>query len=154
MRAILFALAFLAVPAAASAQSNEAFNLSIEVGRWGAMLSSVEDHRPNLQPPQAGDPEYATPRALARRLRETVWELNLMRSRLCAEGRVTRVSCRPAFTPSWLSKPPDEAPSLYTLEQRSAALGREVSPLWNAVCAEIEARVADPEERRLVCPME
>jgi len=125
--------------------------LSIEVGRYGAMLSQVNEQ--TFERPGTGEVDPAQPVAIARDLRERVWEYNIARSRICAKGLFAEVACGPAYEPVWISEPADAAPSLEDLQSRADALGTEVTRLWSAVCEDAEARVAE-EERMTVCPME
>ena len=91
---------------------------------------------------------------LARRLRETVWEYNLQRSRLCAKGLFTEVSCGPAYEPVWIAEPDSVTPTMEEVQSRSDAVGREVMRLWNAVCTDARSRESDDQERMLVCAIE
>ena len=126
-------------------------NLNIEIGRYGVMLSHVSEH--TRERPGA-DPDVTEPRDLARRLRETVWEYNLERSRLCAKGLYAEVTCGPAYEPVWISEPEATAPSLEDLQVRSVAVGTEVMRLWNTVCEDTASRVEDEQERMFVCAIE
>lgn len=125
--------------------------LSIEVGRYGAMISQVNDQ--TFERPGTGEADPAQPAAIARSLRERVWQYNIARSQICAKGLFTDVACGPAYEPVWISEPADAAPSLEDLQARSDALGTEVMRLWSAVCEDAEARVPE-EEKMSVCPME
>lgn len=157
-RAIILALAVAACgqggeggPAAPPGDPADPYNLNIEIGRYGAMLSQVHDH--TFQRPGVGTPEPTEPAELARALRETVWEYNLESSRLCAKGLFRDVACGPAYEPSWISEPIGAAPSFEDLQARSQAVGEQVMPLWSAVCE--SARLGVPEEERMaICPME
>lgn len=126
--------------------------LSIEIGRYGAMLSQVEEH--TRERPGTGEVDPAQPRELARALRERVWEYNRTRSQLCAKGLFADVACGPAYAPVWISEPAEAAPSLDDLQSRANALGDEVMGLWNAVCEDAASRVPDEQEKMYVCPME
>ncbi len=128
------------------------FNLHIEIGRYGAMLSQVEDH--TRERPGVGEPDVQSPAELARGLRETVWEYNLVRSRLCARGLFRDVACGPVYDPVWISEPATAEPALEDIQARADALGQEVMGLWNAVCADARTRVTDEQEKMYVCPME
>jgi hypothetical protein len=127
------------------------FDLNIEIGRYGVMLNQVGEH--TRERPGA-DPEVTEPRELARRLRETVWEYNLERSRLCAKGLFAEVTCGPAYEPVWISELETTAPSLEDLQTRSDAVGAEVMRLWNTVCEDARSRVEDEQERMYVCAIE
>jgi hypothetical protein len=127
-------------------------DLNIEIGRYGAMLTQIEDH--TRERPGASEVEADDPRDLARRLRETVWEYNLERSRLCAKGLYAELTCGPAYEPVWISEPPTATPSLQDVQTRTNAVGDEVLRLWNAVCEDARSRVRDEQERMYVCPME
>lgn len=134
------------------AEAPDPFDLNIEVGRYGVMLSQIDEQA--LQLPGPGEPEVTDPRYLSRRLRETVWEYNLERSQLCARGLYTEISCGPVYEPVWMAEPDTLTPSLEDLQIRSTAVGAEVMRLWNAVCEDARSRVTDEEEQRLVCAME
>ncbi len=128
------------------------FELSIEIGRYGVMLSQV--HALSADRPGAAETEVTDPRDLARRLRETVWEYNLERSSLCARGLFTEVACGPAYQPVWIGEAADSAPSVEELRVRSRAVGEEVMRFWNAVCEDARAREADERVRQYVCAIE
>ncbi|MEZ5958207.1 MAG: hypothetical protein R3C27_13460 [Hyphomonadaceae bacterium] len=105
LRAIVLALALAAcgqtgeqqdVPTAPAGP--DPFNLNIEIGRYGAMLSQVHDQ--TFERPGSGEPEVTSPRELARRLRETVWEYNLERSRNCARGLYSKLPADPPMSRS------------------------------------------------------
>jgi hypothetical protein len=128
------------------------FTLNIEIGRYGAMLSQVTGH--TQQRPGSAEPEVTEPRELARRLRETVWEYNIERSKICAKGLFTEITCTPAYEPVWIAEPPNAEPTLEEIQSRSEAVGREVMALWNAVCEDARTRATSDEERDLACAME
>lgn len=154
MKAALLCLALIAAasaPAAAQTTAEE-HNLMIEIGRWEVMLGQIDAYAG--APEEAGAETSDAGRSMARSLRETVWALNLRRSRLCAAQRFTEVTCTPAYAPSWLSESPSRRVTTYTLEQRSAAVGRALMPLWGAVCEDARANTADEEERMYVCAIE
>lgn len=153
LRAIVLALCVAACGQDERApQAPDPFELNIEIGRYGAMLSQVNDH--TRERPGSAQPEVTDLRDLARRLRETVWEYNLERSRLCAKGLYAELTCGPAYDPVWMSEPDSITPSLEDLRTRANAVGDEVMRLWNAVCADARSRVTDEQERMFVCPME
>lgn len=159
LRALLLALCVAACgPAGEKADTPETpgqidpFGLNIEIGRYGAMLSQAEDH--TRERPGAGEPDVQAPAELARRLRETVWEYNLVRSRLCARGLFRDVACGPVYDPVWISEPATAEPALEDIQTRADTLGLEVMRLWNAVCADARTRVTDEQEKMYVCPME
>lgn len=138
---------------APEAEQIQPFDLHIEIGRYGYMLSQVHDiANPDGLVPSDENPEE--PRALARALRETVWEYNIERSRLCARNYLPEASCGPSYNPVWLADPADAEVSLADLKTRADAVGEQVLPLWNAICEDARARVADEEEQRLVCAIE
>lgn len=159
LRALIFALALAACgqtgekgPAApAQAEAPDPFDLSIQIGRAGHMLSTVE----SLTESRVGSAELdsSSPTELARNLRETVWEYNVQRSELCAKGLFAEVSCGPAYEPVWISEPADAAPTLEEIQTRTSALHEEVQRLWAAVCDDARAGVPE-EEQMAVCPME
>ena len=160
LRAIVLALALAACGQTGEKQGEvpttpaapDPFNLNIEIGRYGAMLSQVTGH--TEERPGSAEPEVTSPRDLARRLRETVWEYNIERSRICAKGLFTEVSCTSAYEPVWISEPPNAEPTLEEIQTRADAVGEEVMTLWNAVCDDARSRAATDEERFLACPME
>lgn len=133
-------------------ETPEAFVLSIDIGRYGVMLSHVADNSDEL--PDAGEVVSEAPRELARRLRETVWTYNLQRSRLCARGLFVEASCGPALSPAWMTEPDAAEPTLAEVEARSEEVGAHVMALWDAVCESARARVSDEEERMYVCAIE
>jgi hypothetical protein len=128
------------------------FTLNIEIGRYGAMLSQVTGH--TQERPGSAEPEVTDPRDLARRLRETVWEYNIERSKICAKGLFTEITCTPAYEPVWIAEPPNAEPTMEEIQSRSDAVGQEVMTLWNAVCEDARTRAATDEERELACAME
>ncbi len=129
-----------------------AFNLQIDIGRQGVMLDQVRDL--TVERPGAAELDPTAPRELARALRETVWQYNLERSRLCAKGLFTEVACGPAYEPVWISEPATAEPTLADIELRATSVGEEVARLSGAVCEDARSRVTDEEERRLVCAIE
>lgn len=131
----------------------EPFDLHIEIGRYGAMLNSVQSLTENMPNSGAGA-EPTDAHELARSLRETVWEYNLTRSRLCGRGIHADLTCGAPYNPVWLADAPDAAPTMPEIQARADAVGAEVSPLWNAVCEQARAGVADESEKMAVCPME
>lgn len=141
-------------PPAPEAQQIQPFDLHIEIGRYGYMLSQVHGiaNPEDGMAPSNENPEE--PRALARSLRETAWEYNLERSRLCARNYLAEASCGPSYNPVWLADPADAAVTLADLQARATALGDVVMPFWNAVCEDARSRVTDEEEQRLVCAIE
>lgn len=139
-------------PGESRAEAIDPFNLHIEIGRYGAMLSTVEGLTAET-PSAAAEEDVTAPANLARHLRQNVWEYNLLRSRLCARGLFTQQSCGPSYNPVWLADPADAAVSLEEIQARNQAFGEEVSPLWGAVCD--AARQGVPEDEQMaVCPME
>ncbi|GIK49664.1 MAG: hypothetical protein KJZ75_13630 [Hyphomonadaceae bacterium] len=158
LRALVLALALAACGQAgeqAKAPDSEApdpFDLNIEIGRYGVMLSQIGDL--TRERPGAAEAEVTDPRDLARRLRETVWEYNLARSNLCARGLFAEVACGPSLQPVWMGEPAETAPSLEDLQARARGVGREVMRFWNAVCEDARSREANEEEHRYVCAIE
>jgi hypothetical protein len=128
------------------------FTLNIEIGRYGVMLNQVTGH--TGERPGSAEPEVTAPRELARRLRETVWEYNIERSKICAKGLFTEITCSPAYEPVWISEPPNVEPTLEEIQTRADAVGDEVMRLWNAVCEDARTRAATDEERDLACAIE
>lgn len=160
-RAMILAFAALALAACGPAETTKApapptqpvaFDIQIEVGRYGAMLSQIHEIT-NPEGVVTPDSDPSEPKAIARALRETVWEYNLERSRLCARGVLATASCGPTYNPIWLADPVDADVGLEELQTRANALGDEVMPFWTAVCEDAESRVPD-EEKQTVCPME
>lgn len=160
LRAIVLALALAACgqtgekqgEAPAAPAGPDPFTLNIEIGRYGAMLNQVTGH--TEERPGSAEPEVTDARDLARRLRETVWEYNIERSRICANGLFTEITCTPAYEPVWISEPPNAEPTLEEIETRADAVGQEVMNLWNAVCEDARTRATTDEERMLACAME
>jgi hypothetical protein len=159
LRAIVFALALAACGQSAekaeppaAAQGPDAADLHIQIGRAGAMLSSVE----SLTGERSGNTETPAtdPAELARGLRETVWRYNIARSELCAKGLFSEVACGPAYEPVWISEPNTVRPTLEEIQARTGALHEEVERLWGAVCDDARSRVAGEQEKMAVCPME
>ena len=157
-RAIVLALALAACgqtgdqAKAPEGAAPDPFDLSIEIGRYGVMLSQI--HSLSADRPGAAEAEVTDPRDLARRLRETVWEYNLERSSLCARGLFTEVACGPAYQPVWIGEPTDSAPSVEEIQTRSSAVGEEVMRFWNAVCEDARSRETDEQARQYVCAIE
>lgn len=160
-RAIVLALALAACGQGGQAPAPEAppaveapdpFTLNIEIGRYGVMLSHV--HALTGDRPGAAEAEVTDPRELARSLRETAWEYNIERSRLCARGLFTEVACGPAFEPVWISEPATAEPTLDELQARSRALGDEVMRFWNVVCEDARTRETDEQAKMYVCAIE
>lgn len=160
LRAIVLALALAACGQTGEKQNEvptapagpDPFTLNIEIGRYGAMLNQVTGH--TEERPGSAEPEVTAPRELARRLRETVWEYNIERSKICAKGLFTEITCTPAYEPVWISEPPNAEPTLEEIQTRADAVGEEVMRLWDAVCEDARSRAANEDERFLTCPME
>jgi hypothetical protein len=153
----MLAAAFLgwAAPAAAQSERVDPHVLSIEIGRWGVMLSQIEDYRP------WADRETETPVQervrLAAELREQVWRYNAERTRICSEGAITSASCGASYLPAWLNEAPGAAPTLETLQSRSDEVAKRVGPLWDAACEQMHAHPDErmnAEEQPDICPME
>lgn len=160
VRAIVLALALAACgqgaekapEAPAAPEQPDPFSLNIEIGRYGVMLSHVQQL--TRERPGATEAEVTDPRDLARRLRETAWEYNLERSRLCSRGLFTEVACGPAYEPVWMSETATATPTLEEIQSRSASLGEEIGRFWNAVCDDARSRVEDEQEQMYVCAIE
>jgi len=159
-RAIVLAVALAAcgqtgekqADAPTSSAAPDPFDLNIEIGRYGVMLNQVSGHA--AERPGSAEPEVTAPRDLARRLRETVWEYNLERSKICAKGLFTELTCTPAYEPVWIAEPPTAEPTLEEIQSRSDAVGNEVMALWNAICEDARTRATTDEERDLACAIE
>lgn len=159
-RAIVLALAVAACGQTGEKQGEvptgpagpDPFELNIEIGRYAVMLDQVSGH--TQERPGSAEPEVSAPRDLARRLRETVWEYNIERSRICAKGLFTEITCTPAYEPVWIAEPPNAEPTLEEIQSRSQAVGQEVMTLWNAICEDARTRAASDEARQLACAIE
>jgi hypothetical protein len=159
-RAIMLALVLAACgqsgekqePTPTTPSGPDPFTLNIEIGRYGVMVSQVTGHTQHR--PGSAEPEITSPRELARRLRETVWEYNIERSKICAKGLFTEIACTPAYEPVWIAEPPNAEPTLEEIQTRTDAVGEEVMRLWNAVCEDARTRATSDEERDLACPIE
>jgi len=158
LRAIVLALALAAcgqtgeqqdVPTAPAGP--DPFNLNIEIGRYGAMIGQVTGH---TEARPGAEPEVTEARDLARRLRETVWEYNIERSKICAKGLFTEITCTPAYEPVWIAEPPTAEPTMEEIQTRADAVGAEVMRLWDAVCEDAHTRATSDEERQVACAME
>lgn len=128
--------------------------LQIEIGRWGAMVSQIEELTP--QPANAPKPE-AERMAMNASLRRGWDQAISARAGLCAGGwHVERTCSEGLLIPTWLtSEPYQTAPTYTELQARSDALGAFVMPLWEEVCAEQKAKHKEgSEEAMLTCPME
>ncbi|MGQ0531149.1 MAG: hypothetical protein ACT4OF_00475, partial [Caulobacteraceae bacterium] len=118
LRAIVLAMALAACGQAGDKQGEvptgpagpDPFTLNIEIGRYGAMLSQVTGH--TEERPGSAEPEVTDARDLARRLRETVWEYNIERSKICAKGLFIEITCTPAYEPVWIAEPPNAEPTM------------------------------------------
>lgn len=163
VRALVFALG-LAATLAACGQSTTATttgtatneeltpaNLQIDIGRTGAMLGNVRAITEEL--PAAVETDPTALREMARALRETVWEYNLERSRLCGRGLYTAVSCGSAYEPVWIAEAANSEPTLEILNERAEGLRAEVSRFEGAICDDARSKVPE-NERMAVCPME
>src|SRR5262249_22930813 len=84
-------------------------DLQIQIGRYGVMLDQVRSL--TSERPGANELAPTDPRAMARALREAVWQYNQERSSLCGRGLFTDVACGPAYEPVWISEAADAAPS-------------------------------------------
>ena len=160
LRAIVLALALAACGQTGEQQGEvptgpagpDPFTLNIEIGRYGAMISQVTGH--TEERPGSAEPEVTAPRDLARRLRETVWAYNIERSKICAKGLFTEITCTPAYEPVWIAEPPSAEPTMEEIQTRSDAVGAEVMRLWEAVCADARTRATSDDERAVACAME
>lgn len=159
LRALILAAALAAcgqqgeqAKAPSAAAPPDPFDLNIEIGRYGVMLSQV--HSLSADRPGAAEADVTEPRELARRLREVVWEYNLERSSLCARGLFAEVACGPAFQPVWIGEGADSTPTIEEIAARNRAVGEEVQRFWNAVCEDARTRAATDEERQYVCAIE
>lgn len=133
-------------------QPADPWALHLEAGRYGVMLSQIENltaDRPGPSGASSGEPAM-----IARQLREVVWRYNADRSDLCGRGLFTDVTCGPAYAPIWLSEPESAAPTLDELQTRSTAVGEEVMRFWTAVCDDARSRETDEEAREYVCAIE
>jgi len=139
--------------APAEPERSDAFDLNIQIGRYGVMLNQVHSIAGGAAGAEA-EVDATDPGVLARSLRESVWEYNLERSQLCARGLYTEVSCGPAFSPVWIGEPSTAEPTMAELQSRATAVGEEVMRLWNAVCEDARAQEADEETRSFVCALE
>ena len=128
------------------------FALQIEIGRYSVMLNQTEEV--TAERPDITDLNLEAPGALARSLRNVVWQYNLDRSRLCGRGILPEASCGPSYQPVWISEPDTVEPSLDELQARSTAVGEEVMRFWDAVCADARARETNEQERMQVCAIE
>jgi hypothetical protein len=126
--------------------------LQDEIHRYDVMLGQVESLTADR--PGAGHIDSAEPAALARSVREQVWQYNLTRSRLCSRGLFIDVSCGPPYQPVWIAEPADAVPSVEEVQTRATAFGVEARRLWDAVCADARTRETDEADRELVCMME
>lgn len=159
LRAMLLALALAACGQAGQQAKQDdpnapadPFELNIEIGRYGVMLSQI--HSLTGDRPGTAEPQVTDPRDLARRLRETVWEYNLERSSLCARGLHADVACGPAFMPVWIGETADTTPTPEEIQTRSRAVGEEVMRFWNAVCEDARTRETDEQAKQYVCAIE
>lgn len=160
LRAIALALALAACGQTGEQQADvptgpagpDPFTLNIEIGRYGAMLSQVHDQ--TFERPGSAEPEVTEARDLARRLRETVWAYNIERSRNCAKGLFTEITCTPAYEPVWIAEPPTAEPTMEEIQTRTEAVGAEVMRLWDAVCEDARTRATTDEARATACAME
>ncbi len=158
-RFIFIAIAFLAACATAPTSGGPAnpepvdpSALQIDIGRLGVMLSHVEDLTQSSPTP---DVNYESPRELARSLRETVWEFNLVKSRLCARQLYVEHTCTPAFHADYLHDAPSVEPPLELTQERAGVVRVRIQQLWDAVCADARQRQGvSVSDRVEVCAIE
>ena len=127
-------------------------DLQIQIGRYGVMLDQV--HSLTAERPGANEQAPTETQAMARALRERVWQYNQERSSLCGRGLFTDVACGPAFEPVWISEAADATPSFEELRTRSDAVGNEVQRFWDAVCEDARTRETNQQDKMYVCAME
>jgi hypothetical protein len=127
-------------------------DMQIQIGRYGVMLDQV--HSLTAERPGANEQAPTEPMAMARALRETVWQYNVERSQLCGRGLFTEIACGPSYQPVWISEAADAAPSFEELQNRSAAVGGEVMRFWNAVCEDARTRETNQQDKMYVCAIE
>lgn len=131
MRTLIIGVLALAV-LSQSASAQSAAEMNRDVGRVLTMMRQVDELANNTQ----STINPLDRRDMSRRLRETVWMYNLLRSRLCAAGRNGDVSCGRAYMPGWLNEMPDISPMPGQLRDRVNDVRGEIMPFWRAVCDE------------------
>ena len=137
-----------------STDQADAFALSIDIGRWGAMMSEVRGLTGVSDPSPADFVEtddHESPAALTAALRARVADFNRDRVQLCAAHKFGALTCASAYAPAWLRESAGVTPSLAEISRRSSALGDQVMPLWDAVC---EDAATGGQSRAEICPME
>jgi hypothetical protein len=126
------------------------FDVHIEIGRYGVMLNQVNSLTEAAE--AATEPDVTDLANMSRELRESVWEYNLTRSRLCTKGAFVETTCGAPYEPVWIAD--TAAPTLEELKTRADAVGAEVMGLWNTICEDARTRETDEQARMYVCAIE
>lgn len=162
MRSILAASLFLAGCATAPDPALDAdpLNLSIEIGRYSALLGQVVEHTGvSYEHTALGDAasgDEVTTASLSVALREAAADYNAVRRALCASrgaaafDAIRDASCRAPAAKLW----PLDAKDFVTVARRSAETGEPIIALWGAVCDEAQRLQAPSDADEPVCPME
>jgi hypothetical protein len=134
--------------AAATPESDLAYQMAIDAGRVDAMVTRAEeaadlilaDKMPK-EPANLREYDETT----VRNLKIAILRYNLLAEAACEADRPNREFCGEPYMPDWLRAPASTPYSQSQMQTMIREANARITPMWNAVCA--RARTASRNER-------
>lgn len=119
----------------------EAFILSIDVGRIGVFVDRIREGGAAVETPLTGGDELI---GVSKRLRASVLDFLATKEQFCSDVKFVEVTCVAMPPPRWLAEAPTKPITTAELQRRVEQVQVMMGPLIDAACEAGKAKNADP----------
>lgn len=109
----------------------EAFVLSIDVGRIGVLVDRIREGGGLIEGPVTGGDELT---GASKRLRASTLDFLATKEQFCSDLKFVEISCAPMRPPSWLAETPTKPVTTAELRRRVEQAQIMMGPLMDAAC--------------------
>lgn len=119
----------------------EAFILTIDVGRIGIFVDRIREGGGLIEGPLTGGDELI---GTSKRLRASVLDFLATKEQFCSDLKFVEVTCVAMRPPSWLAEEPTKPVTTAQLRRRVEQVQIMMGPLMDVACEAGKAKNADP----------
>jgi hypothetical protein len=123
---------YAGAPASAHEQTDEeAFILTIDIGRIGIFVDRIREGGGLMEAPLTGGDELI---GMSKRLRASVLDFLATKESFCSDVKFVEVSCVAMRPPAWLAEEPTKPVTTVELRRRVEQVQKTMGPLMDAAC--------------------